>query len=82
MVNGGNTVISGFEGSILVMPNFTKPFVVETDASGAGIGAVLTQDNHPVAFYSQVLGVRNQIKSIYEKELMGIVLAVKNGLNI
>lgn len=62
---------------ILALPNFSKVFSVETDASGTGLGAVLTQDGHPIAYYSQVLGVRNRLKSIYEKELMAIVLAVR-----
>ncbi|KAF7835867.1 RVP_2 domain-containing protein [Senna tora] len=39
------------QASILVLPNFQKTFVVETNASNIGIGVMLSQDGHPVAFF-------------------------------
>ncbi|XP_057453401.1 uncharacterized protein LOC130745246 [Lotus japonicus] len=61
---------------VLAIPDMQKPFTVETDASSTGIGAVLLQDHHPVAFLSKVLSPRNRLLSVYDREFLALVHAV------
>lgn len=62
---------------VLAMPDFSKQFVLETDACDVGIGAVLMQDHHPLAYLSKHLCPRNQTLSVYEKECLAILMAVE-----
>ena len=66
---------------ILYSPDFTQPFVVQTDASDRGIGAVLSQldtdgTDHPVSFYSRKLLPREEKYATVEKECLAIRDAV------
>ncbi|GKB80300.1 putative mitochondrial protein [Tanacetum coccineum] len=62
---------------VLALPNFGEEFVIETDASGVGIGAVLQQQGHPVAYLSKTLATKHQSLSAYEKELLAVVMALQ-----
>jgi ribonuclease HI len=61
---------------VLSLPDFNVPFCIETDASGTGIGAVLMQRGHPLAYLSKALGPRSQGLSTHEKEYMAILTAI------
>lgn len=61
----------------LAMPNFDQPFTIETDASGEGIGAVLTQQGKPLAYMSRALGVAKKSWSTYAREMLAIVEAIR-----
>lgn len=62
---------------ILAQPDFSLLFTIETDASDFGLGTVLSQNGRPIAYFSQTLSSRAQANSIYERELMAVVLAVQ-----
>ena len=62
---------------VLALADFELPFEIETDASGFGLGAVLSQNKRPIAYFSQRLFETAKERSIYERELMAIVLVVE-----
>jgi RNase H-like domain found in reverse transcriptase len=67
---------------MLIMPDHSKPFQIESDASKYALGAVLTQiningDRHPVAFLSKTFTDMERRYEIYDRELLGIVRALK-----
>lgn len=63
---------------VLTLPNFDQEFVIERDASGNGLGAILLQNKCPIAYYSKALGDQNLTKSAYEKELMPVALSIQH----
>lgn len=63
---------------LLAYPDFTKHFVLHTDASGEGLGAVLEQEQqdnllHPIAFASRMLSKPERKYGITELEALGVI---------
>jgi hypothetical protein len=65
------------EQPILVLLDFGKTFQVICDASGIAIGAVLTQDNRLVAYFSEKLNDAKEKYSMYDKEFYVVIQALK-----
>ncbi len=63
--------------TVLAYPDFLKPFKIYTDASSMQMGAVITQDNRPIAFFSRKLSKTQQKYSVTEIELLAIVETLK-----
>ena len=63
---------------VLQMPDFDRQFVVDCDASGTGFGAVLHQGAGPLAFFSRPFAARHIKLAAYERELIGLVQAVRH----
>lgn len=61
----------------LALPDFSSPFVIQTDASVDGIGAILAQNGKPIAFMSRSLGVQKRSWSTYAREMLAIVIEIR-----
>ena len=61
---------------VLGLPDFTQPFVIECDALGEGLEAVLIQNHHPIAFESITIKYYEHHYSTYNKELLAILHAL------
>jgi hypothetical protein len=62
---------------VLVMPNMEKPFSIYCDASGQGLGCVLMQDGHVVAYASRRLRKHEVNYPTHDLELAAVVHALK-----
>ena len=62
---------------LLAYPKYGERFDIYTDASTRQLGAVITQDEKPIAFFSRKLSKAQQKYSITELELLSIVECLK-----
>ena len=67
---------------VMKNPDFQKEFIIQTDASGFGVGAVLSQlddngEEHPIAYFSCKLLPKEQKYATVEKECLAIKLGIK-----
>ncbi len=62
---------------VLAYPDYSKVFEIYTDASSKQLGAVITQDNRPIAFFSRKLSDAQRKYSITKIELLAIVKTLK-----
>ena len=69
---------------VLKYPDFSKPFIITTDASDVAVGAVLSQwdesggTDHPIEFASKKLAPAETRYSTIERELLGVVWAIEH----
>ena len=70
------------EEPVLIMPDQTKPFQIECDASKYASGAVLTQldgngERHPCAFISRTFSPTERNYEIYDRELLSVICVLQ-----
>ncbi|GFR73718.1 retrovirus-related Pol polyprotein from transposon opus [Elysia marginata] len=70
---------------VLKLPHFNRLFILSTDGSDTGLGAILKQDHDgvkfPVMYLSRKLLLREQRYSVVEKECLAVLRAVNKSLN-
>ncbi len=67
--------------TLIAYPDFTQPFEIHTDASHTQLGAVISQNGKPIAFYSRKLNSAQTRYTTTERELLSIVETLKEFRN-
>ncbi|KAL5506334.1 hypothetical protein EMCRGX_G007952 [Ephydatia muelleri] len=65
------------QAPVLCYPSLTKDFELQTDASAVGLGAVLEQDGHVLAYASRSLTHAERQYNVLEREFLAVLHAVK-----
>jgi len=68
--------------TLLIYPVWNKPFEIHTGASDYQLGAVISQNGKPIAFFSRKLNKAQKNYTTTEKELLSIVECIKEFRNI
>ena len=63
----------GAKRPVLRLPDLTKPFELDMDASDFAIGGVLMQEGHPIAFESRKLNDTERKYTVQEKEMTAVI---------
>ena len=67
---------------VLALLDFSQLFVIEYDASGIGIVAILSQNNRPISYFSEALKGSTLALSTYEKEMLAMVKSIQKWRHI
>ena len=62
---------------VLVCPDFTKPFIVETNASGKGLEVVLRPKHGVIAFESKKFDAKEMNLHVYDQEMLALLHALE-----
>jgi hypothetical protein len=70
-------------GPVLCAPDWNKPFIMETDASGYALGVVIAQPHeagiHLIAFHSHSLMPAERNYDAHDKKMLGVIYGLKMG---
>ena len=58
---------------VLILPDLAKSFELECDVSWVGIGVVLMQEGHPIAYFSEKLNGATLSYYTYDKDLYALI---------
>lgn len=62
---------------VFILPDLSMSFTVETDITRVGIGSVLSQQDHPIDFFSKTFCAKLMSTSTYVRELFSIIDAIR-----